>query len=54
MPANTYRVATNGFTPEQWDEFMKDGFLTIEDALSDGEVDTYLEATDRLCKAAPK
>ena len=47
MTEQTYRVAPKGFTPEQWEEFMKEGVLVIENALSQDEVDTYLEAIER-------
>jgi len=53
MPDNTYRVAPKGFTSEQWGKFMEDGVLMIENALSDDQVDMYLEAIDRLSRADP-
>ena len=54
MSGNNYRLAPEGFTPEQWDQFMEDGVLIIENALSDDEVEMYLEAIDRLCGADPE
>ena len=38
MPEPIYRIAPAGFTREQWDRFMTDGFLIIENALTDDEV----------------
>ena len=39
-----YRIARG--TGDQWDTFMEEGMLVIEDALSDAEVDGYLEMID--------
>ena len=30
MSEQTYRVAPKGFAPEQWQQFMTEGFLVIE------------------------
>ena len=49
MTENSYRVAPPGFTLEQWEEFMKNGMLVFENALSRDEVDRYIEAIDRVC-----
>ena len=46
--SEAYTVAPAGFTDEQWDVFMRDGFLTIENALSPDEVQLYLDAIDRV------
>lgn len=54
MSEQTYRVAPEGFTLELWEQFMEEGFLVIENALSDEEVDDYLEVIDRCCAADPK
>lgn len=54
MSEQPYRVAPPGFTPEQWETFMEEGFLVIEDALSQDEIDHYLEVIDRRCAADPK
>ncbi len=54
MSEQTYRVAPAGFTPQQWEEFMEEGALVIENALSQDEIDTYLKAIDRCCAADPK
>ena len=54
MPEQTYRIAPPGFTPEQWETFMEEGFLVIEDALSEDEIGYYLEAIDRCAAADPK
>tara|TARA_A100001037_G_C15100963_1_gene613968 strand:- start:172 stop:1065 length:894 start_codon:yes stop_codon:yes gene_type:complete len=50
----TYRLAPPGFSEEQWDQFMEDGFLVIENALSDDEVDRYVEMIDRAAANDPK
>lgn len=46
--ATTYRLAPKGFSPEQWTEFMDEGLLVLENALSQDEVAYYLEAIDRV------
>ena len=51
MSEQTYRVAPKGFTLEQWQQFMTEGFLVIANALSQDEIDHYLEAIDRCCAA---
>ncbi len=53
-PAETaYKRAPEGFTEATWDQFMRDGFLVIEDALSPAECDAYVEAIDRIALSAP-
>jgi hypothetical protein len=42
-----YRVAPPGFTPEQRAQFDRDGYLHIQGALSEDEINTYLEAIER-------
>lgn len=42
-----YRVAPPGFTREQRAQFDRDGYLHLENALSQDEVDAYLEAIER-------
>jgi hypothetical protein len=49
-----YRVAPSGFTPEQWETFNKDGIIFIEDAISDEEIQTYIDAIDRAAATSPK
>tara|TARA_B100000700_G_scaffold303059_1_gene374145 strand:- start:209 stop:1102 length:894 start_codon:yes stop_codon:yes gene_type:complete len=49
-----YRLAPHGFSEEQWDQFMEDGFLVIENALPDDEVDRYVEMIDRAAANDPK
>lgn len=46
MADQDYRVAPPGFTREQWDSFMEEGMLVIENALTDDEVDRYVEMID--------
>lgn len=49
-----YRVAPPGFTNEQWETFLQDGFIVIEDALSPQEVDEYIDAINAVAQADPK
>ena len=49
-----YRVAPPGFTPEQWETFNEDGIIFIEDAISDKDVQTYIDAIDRVAVSHPK
>jgi len=49
-----YRTAPSGFTEEQWETFLREGIITIENALSPDEIQTYLAAIDRLCQKHPK
>ena len=49
-----YRVAPPGFTPEQWQTFNEDGIIFIEDAISDEDVQTYIDTIDRVASANPK
>ncbi len=41
-----YRRAPVGFSREQWEAFMEEGVLIIEDALTDEEVEGYLDLID--------
>ena len=50
----TYRKAPPGFSDEQWERFMEDGFLVIENALTGDEVDRYVEMIDRCAADDPK
>jgi hypothetical protein len=40
--STSYRRAPAGFSRDQWDTFMDEGMLVIENALTDEEVDRYL------------
>lgn len=51
MPTPTYRKALPGFTKEQWEQFDQEGFLVVENALTQAEIDRYLDAIDQ-CAAA--
>ncbi|MEM7537301.1 MAG: phytanoyl-CoA dioxygenase family protein [Chloroflexota bacterium] len=53
-PETDYKVAPSGFTSDQWENFIEDGFLIIEDALTQDEVDEYLDAVDRVSQVHPK
>ncbi len=50
----SYRRAPAGFTPEQRAQFDHDGYLTIENILSEAEIARYLEAIDRHIALDPK
>ena len=54
MAESSYRVAPPGFTVEQWEEFMENGMLVFENALSRDEVERYVDAIDRVCASDPK
>ncbi len=54
MPQQTYHLAPKGFTPQQWEQFVTEGLLVIENALSKDEIDHYLEAIDRCCASDGK
>lgn len=51
MSKQQYRLAPKGFSPEQWEQFTTEGLIVIENALSQDEIDHYLEALDRCCAA---
>jgi hypothetical protein len=44
------RPAPPGFTTEQWETFLGDGFLAVEDALSPDECGRYIDAIDRCAR----
>ncbi len=50
MSPSNYRKPPPGFTPDQWEEFMREGFLTLENTLTQDEIDCYLDAINR-CSA---
>lgn len=52
MIETSYRIAPKGFTLKQWQTFLKDGIVFIEDALSQDDVDSYLAAIDRVTARA--
>lgn len=43
MVENNYRKAPPGFTKAQWEQFDREGILVIENALTQEEVDYYLD-----------
>ena len=49
-----YRVAPPGFTTEQWETFNEDGIIFIEDAISDEDIQTYIDAIDRVAATSSK
>jgi hypothetical protein len=54
MAEAVHRVAPTGFAGDEWDEFMEDGFLVFEDALTPDEVGYYLNAVDELAASDPR
>src|SRR5688500_3082980 len=46
--ASTLQKAPPGFTREQWEFFMREGYLMLEDAIPDEDVQRYIDATDRI------
>jgi len=53
MQESHYRVAPPGFTESQWETFMKEGLLLIENALSPEETERYREAILRVREEDP-
>ncbi len=51
--ATAYKKAPPGFTREQWQIFMREGYLLIEDAISPQDVRRYIEAIDRIAPGHP-
>lgn len=43
-----FRKAPAGFSLTQWETFQDDGFIILENILSDDEIDTYLAAIERV------
>ncbi len=54
MSTPTYRKAPPGFTKEQWEQFNREGYLVIENALTQEEIEHYLAAIDHCIAADPK
>lgn len=54
MTDSQFRLAPPGFSPEQRAQFDRDGFLHIPNALSDSEVEAYLDAIQRVTSGDPK
>ena len=51
---SNYRVAPPGFTRAQREQFDREGYLHLPGALSNDEVDAYLEAIDRIAERDEK
>mgnify|MGYP000353380170 CR=1 FL=1 len=51
---SNYRKAPPGFTLRQWQQFQDDGFIVIENALSQTEIDDYLAAIERVANKDDK
>ena len=49
-----YRPAPPGFTPEQWKTFNEDGIIFIEDAISEADIQTYIDVIARVAASNPK
>lgn len=54
MNEQNYRVAPPGFTPEQRTRFDRDGYLHLEGALGEDEIEAYLAAVERNITLDPK
>lgn len=54
MSNEQYRVAPAGFTEEQWETFLEDGIIVMENALNQDEVNELLAAVDRTAEAHEK
>lgn len=55
MPSGTeYRTAPPGFSASQWEEFERDGIISIPDELSAEEIAHYRDALDRIAAKDPK
>jgi len=52
VQAHAYRTAPPGFTQARWEQFMRDGFLVIENALSPAEIDRYIDGKPANSAAA--
>lgn len=48
------KKAPRGFTEEQWRQFMREGYLVLENVLSEETCDRYMEAIDRVAANDPK
>ena len=53
MAEPIYKRAPPGFTPEQREQFDRDGFIVIESVLDDQTCDRYIEVIDRIAAADP-
>ncbi len=53
MSTPTYRKAPPGFTKAQWEQFNREGYLVIENALTQKEIDRYLNAINECIAADP-
>lgn len=54
MTDSNYRTAPAGFTRAQWDTFLEDGIILIEDAIPPTEVAELVAAVDRTAVAHEK
>lgn len=54
MSDTSAKRAPQGFTIEQWHQFMRDGYLLFDNVLSDEQCDRYIEAIDRTAAADAK
>ena len=54
MTNQRYRIAPPGFTMDQWETFLEDGIIIIENALSQTEVEELLAAVDRTVETDPR
>ena len=54
MEDTHYRKAPPGFSPEQWAQFDRDGFLILENAIEPDAVKQLIEVVDRVAAAQPR
>lgn len=53
-PDTAHRVAPPGFTQQQREQFDREGYLVIENAIAPDDVQRYIDAIDRACASDPK
>ncbi|MEM7126433.1 MAG: phytanoyl-CoA dioxygenase family protein [Chloroflexota bacterium] len=51
MTDPTYRIAPSGFSEAQWETFLEDGIIIVENALNSSEVELLRNAVDRVAQA---
>jgi ectoine hydroxylase-related dioxygenase (phytanoyl-CoA dioxygenase family) len=53
LKTHSLRTAPPGFTTEQWDRFMRDGYLVLEGVLGAEEIAQYSRAIERVTRTDP-
>ncbi len=54
MTDANYRIAPPGFTPQQREQFDREGYLVIKNAIAEDDIARYLDAIDRCTANDPK